>query len=243
MTGRVFDIQRFSVHDGPGIRTTVFMKGCPLSCRWCHNPEGLSGTISLQYFKDKCIGCGKCKERTELSDSEECPTGALTVCGRDVTVNELIKEVLRDRVFYGENGGVTFSGGECMLYPEFVAELARKCKENGVSVAIDTAGCVPYSSFESVLPYVDDILYDVKCIDPELHKKGTGRDNSLILQNLDRLMGTKKRILIRTPVISNFNDNGELERIKQFCIDRKLPHEILTYHAYGESKRIALEHI
>ena len=121
MTATVFDIQRFSVHDGPGIRTTVFMKGCPLSCRWCHNPEGLSGTLQLQFHKEKCISCSLCGERKSLSDADRCPSGALTVCGRVTDLDSLIPELLNDRIFYGENGGVTFSGGECLLRADFVS--------------------------------------------------------------------------------------------------------------------------
>ena len=133
-----------------------------------------------------------------------------------------------------------YASVECMLYPEYVASLSKLCKENGISVAIDTAGHVPYSNFEAVLPYVDIFLYDIKCIDPELHKKGTGRDNKLILQNLERLMQESKHIIIRTPKIPDFNDVEELERIKALCAEKGLEHEILSYHEFGEDKKKAL---
>lgn len=239
MTGRVFDIQRFSVHDGPGIRTTVFMKGCPLSCRWCHNPEGLSSTISLQYFKDKCIGCGRCKERTELSDSEKCPTGALTVCGRDITVNELIKEVLRDRVFYGENGGVTFSGGECLLQADFVASALSAVKALGVHTAIDTSGCVKWSEIKKTLDSCDLYLYDVKCHSPSLHKKFTGANNLLITENLKRLSATGKDIWIRVPVIPGFNNKeDEMSAVAELVSSLSSVKQVtlMPYHTLGASK-------
>ena len=129
MIGTVFDIQRFSVHDGPGIRTTVFMKGCSLRCAWCHNPEGLSPEPQLKFDKSNCIRCGRCSTPPDFSDPERCPTGALSVCGTKVTAKELLTELLRDKIFYGDDGGVTFSGGECLLQSDFVTSVMKELKK------------------------------------------------------------------------------------------------------------------
>ena len=239
MQGRIFDIQRFSVHDGPGIRTTVFMKGCPLRCRWCHNPEGLSGERQLQFFEAECLSCGACGERSRLSDAEKCPVGALRICGRDVDADEILDAVLRDRIFYGARGGVTFSGGECLLQADFVTTVLKKLKEQGVHTAIDTCGRVAWSEIEKTLDVCDLYLYDVKCVTPHLHRAYTGVDNSLILENLQRLSRTGKEIWVRVPVIPEFNDNVEemsaiaallrgLSGVKQVTL--------MPYHSLGASK-------
>ena len=180
-----------------------------------------------------CTVCGKC--------AEICPVGANKVYGKAYTVDEIFEIILRDADYFdATGGGVTFSGGECMLYPEYVAKIAKKCHACEISVAIDTAGCVPFSSFEKVLPYSDIFLYDLKAIDGELHKRGTGRDNGLILENLDLLLETGKRVIIRVPVIPGFNDGEELQKIKNFCDERKLVYELLPYHTFGEDKKNAL---
>ena len=132
MVGTIFDIKQFAVFDGPGIRTTVFMKGCPLRCKWCHNPEGLSSEIQFGFYKEKCIGCGLCGERKSVGDAEKCPTGAFFVCGREIDADELFSEVLKDEIFYGEDGGITFSGGECLLQADFVAEVLRQAKSRNL---------------------------------------------------------------------------------------------------------------
>ena len=187
MKGIIFDIQRFSVHDGPGIRTTVFMKGCPLSCPWCHNPEGLSGKMGVQYFKEKCIGCNLCLGEKTLERVKSCPTGALSVSGVEIDADSLMTEVLKDREFYSLDGGVTFSGGECLSQAEFVSEMLKRIKEKGITTAVDTSGYVPFESIEKTLEYTDIYLYDVKSIDESLHKKYVGKDNKLILDNLKKL--------------------------------------------------------
>ena len=167
--------------------------------------------------------------------------GAKKLYGRSYSFDELMAMIEADKPYFdATGGGVTFSGGECMLYPEYISTLARMCRERGISVAIDTAGCVPTSSFEAVLPFADIFLYDIKALDPELHKKGTGKDNALILQNLELLIKSKKQIIIRIPVIPKFNEGDELELIKSFCTQRALPFEALPYHSYGESKAAAL---
>ena len=244
----IFDIQRSSTVDGPGLRTVVFFKGCNLDCFWCHNPEGKSPLPEGAFFRERCVSCGTCQRVCRYTDcrlcgacTERCPENARRIYGRQYDVDTLVEFLLRDRPYYdATGGGVTFSGGECMLYPEFLACLAERCREEGISVAIDTAGCVPYSHFLQVLPFADLFLYDLKCIDPELHKKGTGEDNRLILENLESLRRDGARLIIRTPRIPDFNDGTEMERISRFCAERDLPHEILPYHTFGESKQNAL---
>ncbi len=239
MTGTLFDIQRFSVHDGPGIRTTVFMKGCPLRCKWCHNPEGLSAPLQLQFFEDKCIGCGLCGERKLLSDAQKCPSQALKVCGREMDEDAVIGEILKDRIFYSNNGGVTFSGGECLLQADFVASVLRKVKALGLHTTIDTCGCVPWSELEKTLPYCDLYLYDLKCFNPDLHKKYTGVDNLLIIDNLNRLANARKDIWIRIPVIPDFNDDTEeMTQIAKLVSSMPSIKQItlMPYHTLGASK-------
>lgn len=247
----IFDIQRGSLSDGPGVRTTLFFKGCSLDCFWCHNPEGKSAEPQTAFFEGRCAGCGACRRYGESLgvdiDSGEvaavCPEGARRVYGKKYSIEELFRIIAADRVYYDlSGGGVTFSGGECMLYPEFVAKLAEMCSNDGISVAIDTAGYVPYSAFECVLPYADIFLYDVKCLDPDMHIKGTGKDNRLILDNLDRLLQTGKRIIARTPVIPNFNEGAECERIEEYLSKRGVTVEFLPYHEFGIDKKKALKY-
>lgn len=239
MDGIIFDIQRFSVHDGPGIRTTVFMKGCPLRCRWCHNPEGLSQAPQLQYMEQECIQCGLCGDRSSLEDAKKCPTGALKVCGKTISTEALLEEVLRDKAFYGEEGGVTFSGGECMIQGDFVAEMLRLLKARGISTAIDTSGCTDWSSFEKTLGYCDWYLYDVKLFDPRLHKEYTGGDNRQILENLKKLSEAGQNLWIRVPVIPDVNDNEEeMTAIADFIAPLRNIQQVrlMPYHTLGKSK-------
>ena len=237
-TPLIFDIKRCSFEDGPGIRTTVFFKGCNLDCGWCHNPESKRPEQEAAYFVDQCIACGACAEGNA---PEICPTRARRVYGKHYSELELLDIIASDRAYFeASDGGVTFSGGECMLYPEFLASIAGLCHNAGISVAIDTAGNVPWTHFERILPSADLFLYDLKCITPERHKLGTGHTNERILENLERLIRTGKQILIRTPVIPDFNDDAELERIRAYCADRKLPLEELAYHSFGLDKLRAL---
>lgn len=245
----IFDIKRTSTVDGPGVRTAVFLKGCNLDCYWCHNPEGKLARPQIAFFPEKCVSCGVCKkvcihpeDCIQCGDcADSCPTQARKLYGKQIDPEELLRIIALDKPYYDvTGGGVTFSGGECMLYPEFLRKIASMCQSNGIRVAIDTAGNVPYSSFEQVLPYSDIFLYDIKAIDSELHRKGTAVTNERILDNLDRLISTGKRIIIRTPHIPGFNDGPELEKIKAYCADRNLEHEILSYHSFGESKKDAL---
>lgn len=239
MTGAIFDIQHFSVHDGPGIRTTVFMKGCPLRCKWCHNPEGLSKSLQLQFFEDKCIGCALCGERKHLSDAQKCPAGALKVCGREVDEDEVIAEVLKDKIFYSDNGGITFSGGECLLQADFVASVLCKAKALGLHTAIDTCGYVPFEELEKTLAWCDLYLYDIKCFTSKVHKEYTGVDNLLIIDNLKRLDAAQKDIWIRIPVIPGFNNTvEEMSRIAELISSMPSIKQLtlMPYHTLGASK-------
>ena len=251
--GRLFNIQRFSVSDGPGIRTTVFFKGCNLRCAWCHNPEGLSKETELLFYKSRCTGCGGCKAEcpNALAScdlcgrcAELCPNEARELCGRDYSAGEVMKEIMKDRAFYeNSGGGVTFSGGECMLQIDFLSEMLKECKKRGLHTAIDTAGNIPFEYFERVIPYTDLFLYDVKCCDKDKHERYTGVSNERILDNLGRLLKDGAPVLIRIPVISGVNDSAEeMEKIKAFLNNRGTPEgvELLPYHALGESKYEAL---
>lgn len=251
-TAEIFDIQRNSFVDGPGIRTTVFFKGCNLRCRWCHNPEGQSFAPEMMFFQNKCTECGKCKEvcpQRGLSCSLcgkcalACPNDARKICGERYTVGQVMEIIEKDRVFYeASNGGATFSGGECMLWIDFLSELLKACREKGVHTAVDTAGNVAWESFERVLPHTDLFLYDVKCVTPEKHLAFTGADNGLILDNLARLFDAGAKIWVRIPLIPGFNcDDEEMQKIKALLADyapEKI--EILPYHAMGGHKYDAL---
>ena len=239
MNATIFDIQRFSVHDGPGIRTTVFMKGCNLRCAWCHNPEGLESRIAPRFFANECIGCGSCGGNRTLENAKLCPAEAIRPSGREVTADELMTELLRDRAFYSTDGGVTFSGGECLLQSDFVAEVCARLHREGVSTAIDTAGLVPWESIAKTLPVCDLYLYDVKCADTALHRRFTGVSNDRILENLRRLSSAGAKIWIRIPVIPDFNDNmAELSRVAGIVasLDRVDAVALMPYHSLGVSK-------
>ena len=248
----IFDIQRNSFVDGPGIRTTVFFKGCNLKCAWCHNPESQSPKKQMMIYKNKCTGCGKCLEvcpnnlekcdfcgRCEIF----CASDARKVCGREYTVDEVFSEVIKDKAFYDNSGGgVTFSGGECMLQIDFLCEILEKCKENGIHTAVDTAGNVPWEYFERILKYTDLFLYDIKLFDREKHKQYTGADNKVILDNLKKLFEGGASVWIRIPVIPGANDTEEeMRKIKEFLKPYSpLKIELLCYHKMGEHKYDAL---
>jgi pyruvate formate lyase activating enzyme len=262
VTGRIFDIQRFSIHDGPGIRTTVFFKGCPLRCRWCHNPEGVRPEPQLSFQADLCIGCGEClsvcpnavhvvtddgehvleRDRCTVCGrcAEACPSRALEVVGREADVAEIIEEVLRDSVFYETSGGgMTLSGGEPLMQIDLAEALLRAADEAGLHCAVETCGHVEYCCFQTVLPYVALFLYDVKETDPERHREFTGVPNDLILANLRRLHDDGARILVRCPIVPGFNDRPDhfaaLARLSE-SLPRLLGFEIMPYHRLGSSK-------
>ncbi|MHA1695064.1 MAG: glycyl-radical enzyme activating protein [Candidatus Helarchaeota archaeon] len=245
--GYVFQVQKMSTEDGPGIRTTVFFKKCPLRCVWCHNPESISEKPSIQWFKVKCIGCGTCvevcPEKAIILDrsgihinreiciacgkcTEECPTTALQKFGKFWKLDDLIKEVAKDKVFYtNSNGGITVSGGEPTQQADFIERFLKKCKELGFHTALDTCGYAPRKIYERLIPFVDLFLYDIKEIDPEKHKKYTGVPNKLILENaiwiIKKLDSLGKKMWIRTPVIPNYTATEEnIRGIGEFIVEK-----------------------
>lgn len=218
----ILDIQRMSTEDGPGLRTTVFFKGCNLVCPWCHNPESIRSRPDLNWFGHKCIGCGICETACKQGAvgrnaglvkfnrvlckacgdcAEECPNGAIELKGKLMPVETLFRELAKDRPYFGADGGVTLSGGEVMLQAEAAAALARLLHEAGIGVALDTAGCYDFRTLEAALPYTDLVLYDLKIFDPAEHKRIIGADNRLILENYRRLIQAGARVWVRTPVI------------------------------------------
>ena len=237
--GVVFNVQRCSLHDGPGVRTTVFLKGCPLRCKWCQNPEGLSRIPSVTYDARKCISCGSCGGAHTADGAGRCPTEALSVAGREYTPDELVNELLEDQAFFTGEGGVTFSGGECLLQSDFVLECAKRLSICGIRVAIDTCGAVDFSNIEKLIPYAQLFLYDIKCIDPDLHKRFTGVSNHRILENFQRLYESGAPIWVRVPLIGTFNANEEeANRIRDYL--NRFPNirrtEALRYHELGIHK-------
>ena len=230
---RITDIQRFCMRDGPGIRTTVFFKGCPLKCIWCHNPETQSPQKELFFYPNRCIGCGAC--------AACCPTNALQLTGRDCDAEELLPLLLRDRAFYGEKGGVTLSGGECLYQASACAELLKLLKKEGVHTAVDTCGAVPREVFEKVLPYTDLFLYDLKAMDEETHLRYTGKSNRLILENLRFLDSVNANVEIRIPHIPTCNDD-QIDKIRGFLgtLRNPYPVTVLPYNRYAASKYAAL---
>ena len=253
MRATIFNIERNSFVDGPGIRTTVFFKGCNLHCAWCHNPESQAAKPQMLVYPNRCTGCGTCKRKCphalETCDlcgecALYCPHDARDICGKAYTVGEVMREILKDKTFYEKsNGGVTFSGGECMLQIDFLEEVLKACKKEGIHTAVDTAGHVPLAYFERIRPYTDLFLYDVKCYDCDTHRKYTGVSNELILSNLEKLLKTGRSVWVRIPIIPTVNDDEkELQHIKAFLLSSGRPEkvELLPYHAMGEQKYAAL---
>ena len=241
MKGLISGIKRMEIHDGDGLRTTVFFKGCPLRCIWCHNPESLSFLPDVAFFKNKCISCGACEGKRDKTATEKCPADALMFFGREYSVKELVSEILMDSPFFGKCGGVTLSGGECLSQPDFAIALARELRENGVGVYVDTCGYVKREVFEKIMPYTDKFLYDIKAYDPELHKRYTGRYNTLILDNLRFLSEAGCKIEVRYPLVRGYND-GECEKIGRYLSN--LPKieavRVLKYHNFASSRYDAL---
>ena len=264
MRATIFDIKRFAVHDGDGIRTTVFFKGCPLKCVWCHNPEGISYMPQLAYYENKCISCSECVsvcstkahkmvkgshmfERDLCVNCGKCEKiclgDALKIYGKEMTVEELLPLLLEDKDFYeSSSGGVTLSGGECLMHPDFCAELLKRLKENGVHTAVDTCGFVSRVAIDKVMPYTDIFLYDLKAYDEDVHIKCTGQSNKIILDNLKYIDSCGKQIEIRIPYVPKYNDE-QIEKIGAFLSGLKniVKVRVLPYHNYAGSKYKALD--
>ncbi len=261
MKGIVFNIQRFSINDGPGIRTTVFLKGCRLRCLWCHNPESLNPQPELIYHERECIGCRRCVEvcpqevhrfvedrhllARDLCQqcglcTKECPTGSLELVGREYTVKEVFDEIMRDEIFYrNSGGGITLSGGEPTFQVEFAIKLLKKCKEKVLSTAVDTCGYTPWSVLKRLLPFTDLFLYDLKHLDPQKHKEYTGVFNDLILENARRLSFNGAKMEIRVPVIPGYNDSEDnIRMIGKFVdeLSKKEKVKFVPYHHFAGSK-------
>jgi pyruvate formate lyase activating enzyme len=258
-SGLIFDIQRFSLHDGPGIRSTVFLKGCPLHCQWCSNPESINAYPEIMAYDTKCIRCGQCGQvcpKSAITIVEDvrkidwsncdlclecvkaCASGAIEQVGKYMSVDEVVEEIAKDFLFYrNSGGGVTLSGGEPLLQWEFAIEVLRQCQERGIHTALDTSGYTNWEIMEQVLEYVNLVLFDIKHMNPGKHKEGTGVDNTLILDNAVRTAG-KVRTWIRVPVITGYNDSeSNIRELAEFIA--KLPIEkvsLLPYHCWGEQK-------
>ncbi len=266
MRGRIFDIQRFSIHDGPGIRTLVFLKGCPLRCLWCHNPEGINPDPELSFIPEKCIGCGYCfracpRHAHEMIDgshvldrskctvcgacTEECYAGALELIGREVSVEEVMREVLSDRPFYETSGGgMTLSGGEPLMQIDFTEALLAAAKDVHVHCCVETCGYADFTCFERIIRYVDLFLYDVKEIDDDRHIEFTGVPTGKIIENLRRLHDAGASIRVRVPVIPGYNDREDTFRGIADLV-KGLPNlegvELMPYHHLGSDKRRRLD--
>lgn len=261
--GIIFNIQRFSIHDGPGIRTTIFLKGCPLSCLWCSNPEGIKPTPQIIVRQNKCIGCGECGKvckqgaiQTTFSNETEraqvswgrcnqclectkvCPTEAISSVGKEVTVEETITSASADRVFFqNSGGGVTVSGGEPLYQWRFVKEVFKRLRAKGIHTTLDTCGYAAWEVLEEILPYTDLVLFDLKHMDGKVHRNLTGRDNSLILSNAMKTAG-KVETWFRVPLIPDCNDSAEnIDEIAKFAVSSGVKKvSLLIYHEFGKHK-------
>ncbi len=256
--GTIFNIQRFSIHDGPGIRTTIFLKGCPLGCAWCHNPESQHALPQIMVRAERCQGCGACVSACANGSAvitqgkrqpatcracgncvDVCAHDALELVGRTMTVTEVMQEIMKDELFYDQSGGgVSFSGGEPLLQAEFLENLLAACRRQGLHTVVDTCGYAPWPVLAKLAPLVDLFLFDVKLMDEARHKQYTGVSNRIILQNLTSLAALQKQIEVRVPIIPGVNDDRKnMEALAEFL--RPLPIlgvKLLPYHAYGVPK-------
>jgi pyruvate formate lyase activating enzyme len=269
-TGWVFNIQHYSIHDGPGIRTTVFLKGCPLRCLWCSNPESQRLKPQILFDNDRCIRCDACittcpndailvnEDGTRQIQAENCNlcglciegcyAGALEQIGKEMTVGDVLAEIKTDQPFYDQSGGgITLSGGEPALQSRFSLGLLQGSKALGIHTAIETTGYVKWDVWESLRPYLDLVLYDLKELDSELHTRWTGLPNELVLDNLKRLANSGVAVIVRRPVIPDYNDSVEsIHQLGRFVRDLGIIEEIdlLPYHRFGKGKyeRLGLEY-
>lgn len=262
-TPLVFNIQKYSIHDGDGIRTSIFFKGCPLDCAWCHNPESQRYYHELMFFDSRCTGCGACVARcpqkaVSIVDGKAvtdrnlcnacgvctdwCCNSAREVAGKTYTVEQLVKEAEKDRMFYeSSGGGITLSGGEVMdQNMDYIEQLCKTLYDKGYSVDIDTCGYAPYENFQRILPYVDTFLYDIKAMDPKVHKEFIGTDNQLILENLIKLNRDGAKINIRIPVVLGVNaDDAFMQDVISFLKENNISVtqvNLLPYHNTGMHK-------
>jgi pyruvate formate lyase activating enzyme len=263
--GLIFNIQKYSVHDGPGIRTTVFLKGCPLDCPWCHNPESISRQREIVVMENRCIGCGECRlacrygtaipgdgslpAKNEVCDLcgacvDACPTEARRLIGREMSVAEVLHHIMADQTFYeGSGGGVTFSGGEPLSQPEFLRSALEACRAQGLHTAVDTCGLARLEHLLAVTPFTELFLYDLKFLDETKHRRYTGVSNTLILSNLETLGRIHPRIWIRIPVIPGINDSeAELEATARFVASIPSIQQVnlLPFHRTGLPKNTRL---
>lgn len=260
MQGTIFNIQRFSLHDGPGIRTIIFFKGCALRCKWCSNPESHSPKPQILFVPMNCIHCNRCvqvcpKNAISVKDGkkvidynkcdmcglciENCCSGALEMSGRKVGVEELIQELKKDSVYYSQSGGgITLSGGETLLQPDFAAELLKACKQEGWNTAIETANFANRNALEKVMPYADLFLADLKIFDSEKHKYYTGQSNEKIIENIKYIAQSDKKIIIRIPIIPSVNDDVEnMYNTVKFANSIGIKEiNLLPYHRLGINK-------
>ena len=267
MTGLISNIQRFSVHDGYGIRTIVFLAGCTLKCKWCQNPETISGKPELMFNRNNCIGCGQCVEHCPhnalsvdvethqlVIDRDRCVScfacvdhcyhDALNASLTEMSVDEVFNEVMKDEVFYrNSGGGLTLSGGEPLYQLDFSVELARRIKEAGYHTALETAANVPYSSIQKILPYIDLFLYDIKAFSSDVHKSWMSVGNERIMENFGKIADEGKEVIVRVPLIPRVNDGEEFRHIVDYVarFDTVKELHILPYHTLGESKYTQLE--
>ena len=262
LNATVSNISRCSLHDGPGVRTVIYFTGCALNCLWCHNPETIAASGEILFAPINCVHCGRCvttcPEHHIIEDNDmvflrdgcakcgkcvdACPSGALSISKSNYTVEELLKQVLKEKHYFLQNGGVTLSGGECLLQADFCAALLQKCQEQGIHTAIDTCGHAPWSAFEQTLPFCKLYLFDVKHMDSEKHREVTGQGNELILENLSRLAERGARIQIRIPLIPGINDDDENIRRTGEFLKKIAPEKIklLPYHDMAHVKYLAL---